>query len=286
MTIKQDGFCGIFHAAKKAVDVSKVVIVLGGSEGNEKIPLEVGKMFADEGISALGICYWNVEGLPDSLIKVPLEPFEKAVAWLRKNGFSHIYIYGISKGAELALLCASLIPEIQGVMALSPSHCVWAGIKGNGGLLSKSFEKKSEFTWRGKELPCVVSKADYMGLIINLLRQRQINMSFMYEKALVNFDEQCAIKVENIKGNILFLYPEDDTMWPSKASVAYMKKRLAEKHFPYKVEAIGYEKASHIIVPLNPSKLKMFRVERQYPMACANNRKDAFQRCIQWLNAQ
>ena len=36
MTIKKDGFHGIFHHASNAIDTSKVVIVLGGSEGNEK----------------------------------------------------------------------------------------------------------------------------------------------------------------------------------------------------------------------------------------------------------
>lgn len=243
-------------------------------------------MFADEGIFALGICYWNVEGLPKSLTNVPLEPFEKAIQWLKNRGFLHIYIYGISKGAELALLCASLMPQIEGVIALSPSHCVWGGIKGNGGLFSKSFVTESEFTWKGQALPCVAVKADYRRLIANLLKQRQMNMSFMYEKALENFDDDCAIKIENIKGNILFLYPENDTMWPSKLSVSYMKERLGENYFAYEVEAIGYEKVSHIIVPLNPSKLKMFKVERQYPKACQASRKDAFEQSIKWLLKQ
>lgn len=46
-TVTKEGFFGIYHEADQPVDRKKVVIVLGGSEGNEKIPMEVGRMFAD-----------------------------------------------------------------------------------------------------------------------------------------------------------------------------------------------------------------------------------------------
>ncbi|HJB17039.1 MAG TPA: hypothetical protein IAA05_13550 [Candidatus Blautia excrementipullorum] len=71
------------------------------------------------GIAALGICYWNVDGLPKELVRVPVDPFEKAILWLKNRGYEKIIMYGISKGAELALLCASLMPDICGVVALS-----------------------------------------------------------------------------------------------------------------------------------------------------------------------
>lgn len=283
-TVAKEGFYGIYHEAKQSIDKKKVVIVLGGSEGNENIPMEVGKMFADRGISAMGVCYWNVEGLPDSIIEVPLEPFEKAVSWLQRNGYEKIYIYGISKGAELALLCASLIPDISGVIALSPSHCIWSGIQGNGSLFSKTFSRKSEFTWRGKDLPYMVAKVKYGKFFFNLLREQQINMRYLYEEPLMNFEEETAIQVENIKGDILLIYSENDTMWPSKESVDYITKRLKERQFAHSVQTIGYDKASHILVPLNPSTLKMYQIERKYPKECRTNRMDAFDKTIEWIS--
>lgn len=60
-TVTKEGFFGIYHEADQPVDRKKVVIVLGGSEGNEKIPMEVGRMFADRGISAMGISNWKSE---------------------------------------------------------------------------------------------------------------------------------------------------------------------------------------------------------------------------------
>lgn len=282
--ISEYGFYGIYHTPNNVKDSEKVVIVLGGSEGNEKIPMEIGSMFAKNGISAMGMCYWNVEGLPNSIVRVPLETIENGIEWLKREGYKKIYIYGISKGAELALLCASLMPDISGVIAISPSHCIWGGIKGNGSLFSKSFAEYSEFTWRGKDIPCINAKTKYMKLVLNLLKEQQINMCYLYEDALKDFDEKAAICVEETKGDIMFIYPKEDTMWPSKLSVEYMVERLKRKHFTYNVQVLEYEKASHILVPLNPSKLKMFKVERKYPEECKNSRRDAFEKVLQWIN--
>lgn len=281
-TVEKEGFYGIYHPVSDGEEKS-VVIVLGGSEGNENIPVNVGAKFAEQGIPALGICYWNVPGLPDQLIRVPLEPFEKAVEWLRKRGFEQIFIYGISKGGELALLVASLISEICGVIALSPIHCVWGGMKGNKGLLNKTFTKQSEFTWRGKDFPCMIAELKYGPAVKNLLCHRQFELSYMYENPLKNFDESAAIPVEKINGDILFIYAEKDLMWPSREAVAYMQKRLNDKGWRYRVQELCYEKASHILVPLDPPALRMFRVERQFAEECRKNRRDAFEKTVAWI---
>lgn len=281
--VKEHGFYGIYHKSAYAKDSKKVVIVIGGSEGNENIPMNVGKMFAEQGIDALGICYWNVEGLPDNLVQVPIDPFEKAVAWLKQAGYKKIFIYGISKGGELALLVASLLPDICGVISLSPMHCIWGGMIGNQSMTSKKFSDISEFTWKGKSFPCMEAELKYGPAIKNLILQGQFNLQYMYAKPLKHFREETAIPVENINGDILFIYPAEDLMWPSKQAVLYMVNRLKEKNWSHEVKQLEYEKASHIIVPLNPSKLKMFKVERKYPEECKQNREDAFRKTILWI---
>lgn len=81
VTVAQEGFYGLYHVPVKDHDPKKVVIVVGGSEGNENIPMNVGAMFARCGIAALGICYWNIDGLPKELVRVPVDPFEKAILY-------------------------------------------------------------------------------------------------------------------------------------------------------------------------------------------------------------
>ncbi len=204
-TVKNEGFCGIFHRAEMPFNEKQAVIVLGGSEGNENIPLNVGAMFAENGISALGVCYWNVEGLPDNLIGVPIDTIERAIEWLKQRGFEKIAIYGISKGAELALLCASLMPEITAVVAISPIHCIWGGMKGNKKMTSKTFAEQSEFTYRGQGFPFMKAELKYGTAIKNLITQHQFNLRYIYERPLKNFDERTAIEVEKINGDILFM---------------------------------------------------------------------------------
>ena len=232
VTVAQEGFYGLYHVPVKDHDPKKVVIVVGGSEGNENIPMNVGAMFARCGIAALGICYWNVDGLPKELVRVPVDPFEKAILWLKNKGYEKIIMYGISKGAELVLLCASLMPDICGVVALSPIHCIWGGMYGNKSMASKTFSSASEFTYRGKDFPCMTAHLKYGPAIRNLILHQQFELSYIYEEPLKHFDEDTAIHVENIQGNILFIYAKEDLMWPSKEAVAYMVNRL-EKHRKY-----------------------------------------------------
>jgi len=232
------------------------------------------------------MCYFNVPGLPDNLIRVPVDPFEKAVGWLKEQGYERIYVYGISKGGELALLAASLIPGISGVVAISPMHCVWSGLVGNKGLLDKKVSDISEFTWRGEDLPCMQAVLKYAPGVWHLITQQQFDLKYMYERPLENFREETAIRVENIKGDILFIYAEDDLMWPSKAAVKYMEKRLKEKDFSHEVREISYDKASHILVPLSPDALKMFKVERKYPEECRKSREDAFEKTVEWIRSR
>ncbi|MDD5794582.1 acyl-CoA thioester hydrolase/BAAT C-terminal domain-containing protein [Clostridium sp. HCP1S3_B4] len=51
-------------------------------------------------------------------------------------------------------------------------------------------------------------------------------------------NEETAIHVEDINGDILFIYASDDLMWPSKDSVKYMVNRLKNKNWNHKVKTL------------------------------------------------
>src|SRR5215831_7035190 len=83
-----------------------VVITLGGSgPGGAFTPPAI--LLASNGIAALALAYFGVEGLPPALVRIPLEYFDKAIRWcqsrrdLRPNA---IAVAGGSRGGELALL--------------------------------------------------------------------------------------------------------------------------------------------------------------------------------------
>ena len=148
-TVEQDGFFGFLHLPERHVEAysGKALIVLGGSEGNENIPRNLGARFAREGIAALGLCYWNVPGLPDELIEVSIEPIERAVAHLRQRGFDRVGIYGISRAASLRFSPprSCLRSPAPSPSPRSPAPC--PGITGNKSLAGKGLSDRSSWTW-------------------------------------------------------------------------------------------------------------------------------------------
>lgn len=283
-TVSSDGFHGFLHTPEADAFPGKAVIVVGGSEGNDQVAVGTGRRFAENGIHALGVCYWNAPGLPGELIEVPAESIENAVKYLKVSGFEKIAMYGISKGGELTLLAASLIPEITCAVAVCPLHVVMAGIKGNGSTLRKGFANRSSFTWRGKPLPFVPARTSIAGVLWRLITKRQIEMQFMYEKALTRAPEQALIPVEKINGPILLICPEDDSMWPSDTACAAVEQRLKGNKHPFPVKRLTYKYASHILVPMDPSMLRFFKIERKFPKECAKSRTDAFEKTISFLS--
>lgn len=288
--VGQDGFHGFLHTPAADSDraarfAGKALIVMGGSEGNENIPRDLGARFAHEGVTALGLCYWNAPGLPRELVEVPVESVERAAGLLRSRGFERIGVYGISKGGELALLAASLMPDISCAVALSPLDHVMPGITGSGSLLSKGVAVRSSWTWRDEPLPCVPGGMclPYASIVRRSLRGRQLDMRFVYERMLGDATEQSAIKVELIRGPVLLVSPARDSMWPSDEACRRIELRLRAHSHPWEVERLSYGHASHIIVPMDTGMLKLFREERQFPRECAASREDAFGRVLDFL---
>lgn len=282
-TVTEHGFYGLYHPAAQPFKPGLAVIILGGSEGNENVPREVSRLFSEKGITAMGLCYWNVPGLPTDLVRIPLEPFEAVLRFLNDKGFDEVYLYGISEGAKLALLVASLMPGYKGVVALSPIHCLWNGMIGNEGLFKKKPAEACEFTYKGQDFPYMRFEIKKGPGIKNLIFKHQIELDYIYTRPLKAFREETAIPVEQINGDILFIHPAEDLMWPSPDAVRYMVERLRSKGFSHRVKTLCYEKASHIIVPLDPKQLRLFKVERRFPEECRASRQDAFRQTIRWL---
>lgn len=87
------------------------VIVLSGSGGG--IPEGYARKLCDYRLTAFALAYFGVAGLPESLEEIPVETIERGVGWFRSQlaNTSGVGLMGTSKGAELALLAASLLPE-------------------------------------------------------------------------------------------------------------------------------------------------------------------------------
>lgn len=120
-TLAEDGFVAVRYDPDLDEFPGKALIVVGGSDGLFSLIRLAAECFAAHGLTTLALAYWNRPGLPGELGRIPIEPVRDAARALRSEGFGHVDVWGISKGAELALVAAShFTDDLSRVVAASP----------------------------------------------------------------------------------------------------------------------------------------------------------------------
>ena len=93
------------------------------------------------------------------------------------------------------------------------------------------------------------------------------------------------IKIENIKGKLILIGADDDSLWEAGKYVRRMDLRLQECPHECEYEAIVYKHGTHFVLPESmlrmalPIGLKfvmrfIFRSAKKYPDECEAARKD------------
>ena len=107
-------------------------VVPGGAIGG--IPEPLAGRVALCGITAFALGSFGAPGLPSVLVEIPLELPEAGIELFRDRYAAgrHVRLVGTSKGAELALLLASQLPDAIGpTVAIAPSCVAWYGVDMN-----------------------------------------------------------------------------------------------------------------------------------------------------------
>jgi uncharacterized protein len=202
--IDSGGVFGNFFAAK-AAGRRPAILFIGGSEGGLQ-PGSGGLLggLTGAGFDVLYVCYFGCPGTPPHLVSVPLETFDRALAWLEAQpGIDprRIGIVGGSKGAEAALLVAARHPELRVVVVGMPSSVAWPAI-------STSSTPTPSWTYRGAPvafLPYAFASYAKRGIF------------GLYDDALPTEPQHpdAVIPVERISAPLLMVCGEADTLWPS-----------------------------------------------------------------------
>ncbi len=238
--VQENGLNGIlfFPAAEKPLPI---IITLSGSNGG--YGENRAQLLASNGFAVLALAYFGVEELPPNLQDIPLEYFETAFAWIKKQPQIDSYrvgIYGVSRGAELALILGSLFPQsVQAIAAVVPSSVVYGGL---------SETPVNAWLYRGQAvLPFApVPKTNFSGetgkdpahpasIVQNFLDGMKDQMAF----------KAAAIPVEKIQASLLLISGGDDQMWPSSLYAAQIQQRLKENNSTIICQHLHYPKAGH-----------------------------------------
>lgn len=218
------------------------VILLGGSDGSLREFRNVyARALSAQGYSVLYPGYYMTREDNRSFNMVPLETFDRALEWLKDRGEvdpQRIGIIGHSKGAEAALLVASRHPEIKAVVAAMPSDVVWQGFDFNSTDMSKFSSSWSE---DGRPVPFVKYKLlSWYEWFSSDALARMYRQSWEGSGAYPG----AAIKLADIRSNVLLICGGDDMIWPS-CPMAQKAREGLESARPGSVVLLTYPKAGH-----------------------------------------
>lgn len=222
--VAEDGLVANWYAQPgERASAVPAVLLLGGSEGG----LGAGAARQAAGFAVLQLAYFGAPGLPSKLDLVPLETFDRALAWLgRQPGVdpARVAVVGASKGAEAALLIASRHPELHAVVAGAPSAAVWPGIDLSGG------ETHSSWTVAAKPMP--------------YLRYGTAGSSIFggYSAGLAALPAhpEAAIPVARITAKLLLVCGRADALWPSCPMAEQVQRAMRGRATVLEYDAAGH----------------------------------------------
>ncbi|HZN13710.1 MAG TPA: acyl-CoA thioesterase/bile acid-CoA:amino acid N-acyltransferase family protein [Acidimicrobiales bacterium] len=236
VTVRESGLVGTLLAPSGLGAPAGAVVVLGGSEGGAAAAELVAAHLAGAGFCALALAYIGAPSLPAHLSAVPLEYTLSAVPWLAEGygAGRPVALVGMSRGAELALLTATMCDRVAATVAFAPSAYRWPAHSPERRMPSAAW------TLRGQPLPFAVPVAS-PGYAVP--RDEPWATAPLYQRALADPAalEPARIAVEQAAGPLLLISGGADRVWPSDAMarllLAWGSERAAagrdrHLHFP------------------------------------------------------
>ena len=273
-SVQTEGFEAVLYPGDGRKD--KVMIVMSGSDGGMTLTKQESEFYHKNGIPALAL--FKTKQTPKELSRVLVEFVEKAIVWLKKQGYQQVGIDGTSKGSEMALVAASLFSDLSCVIVRVPSHFVSEGLTGSG--KNKAPSGTSCWSYRGRELPYAPYRSRTFNILQMFMREKEMHIiTFNRDKDIT---PETLIPIENIKAPVLMLSSTHDEVWPSYESAVYMEKKLNEIGFPYPHKHIAYKHMSHAVLTRLP--WMAFKSERQHPEDCAKDRAALKTELLDWVN--
>jgi dienelactone hydrolase len=243
--LRHAGFVGSYFT-RRGASRAPAVLVFGGSEGGLATE-SLAAALAAYGYPSLAVAYFGEPGLPRTLSRIPLEYFERALAWLDRRPEvdpRSTAVLGISRGSEAALLLGLHDPaQVHAVIASVPSDAANCSYPTCGG---------PAWTLHGRPVP----------------------YTHEWDDPLPTDNPKALFPVERIAAPILLICGGDDQRWVSCQYSAEMMQRLRLHHDSYPHALLRAALAGHGVGSLMPDEPQ---VGGTSPTAVADERaREAF----------
>jgi uncharacterized protein len=215
------------------------VVLLGGSEGGVSGAFPTAMALADRGWWCLVVGYLGVEDTPSVLSEVPLEPVLAAIAWLADHDGvlgPGVALWGASKGAEAAIVVATLSSAVTGVVSVSGSPVVFEGLDPRC--------RTSSWTVAGQALPFTRMRRLH-ALTIFARKHKVATLRPIYERGLraVSSAGGSTSHLDLLAVPVLMITGSDDRFWPAREMAERAERRVSC------VRTLNLSDTGHLIPP-------------------------------------
>jgi dienelactone hydrolase len=218
------------------------VVAFGGSGGGLGPAAGWAPALASRGLATLAIAYFGGPGLPGALAGIEVEVVGRAARWLLRRGDvapGTVGVMGVSRGSELALWAGALLGTIGAVVAFAPSGISWSGLDAGGPVDAPAW------TFAGQPLPYAPIGASAKAAPAPPVGPVALRAAFEPVLANPGQFESAVIPVEDIRGPVLFVSGEADTMWPATPLARIAEQRARDRGFPHPMVHLRYRDGGH-----------------------------------------
>lgn len=286
---QSDGFYGVYYENPQHTDVALITML--GDSSDDYMARSAVKWLHDQGVAVMAMS-------PDKQDyghhNLPLERFGAAIKFLQSKGMRKIGIVGASTTGMLALVAASYYPEITLTVALSPSDFVMEGFyqDGKDGANERPGDNESTVSWQGKPLPYLPFAYRHPEYWKKIKEESKAGGDIIASRKMFDeserrhpIQEEERIKVENIKGHIVFIGAEDDVLWDTVKYIRRMDERLQQLPHECSYEMLLYKHGTHFVFPQSMLTKMLpvgsgllvrfaFKAGKNYPKECKQTRID------------
>lgn len=242
IAIQEQGFLGAIHLPKGKRGPYPLVVTIGGFRGG--LNESRAEKLADHGFASLALAYFGGPGLPSALREIPLEYCERIIEYAASHPLidpHRIALWGVSRGAELSLILASVIPNrFRTIVATVPASAIYGSIQWDApAWIYRGARLRPDAPFPRLQIAPDVGQTPESALMLTpyFLEGMKDEVAFAASQ----------IPVEQIACPLLLFSGEDDQMWPSSLFAQQIEKRLQTQKSSIPCMHICYSNAGHAI---------------------------------------